>query len=90
VGRQDRQDRRRGPSAEFGPAAAAKKWLAEKRRYKPGVSFNVVGHDTQMVWKKSTAVGFGIAEVNGGTVIVANYDPAGNIAGETPYYGGEL
>lgn len=72
-------------TGEFGPAVAAKKWLAEKRQYKPGVSFNVVGHYTQMVWRKSTAVGFGIAEVNGGTVIVANYDPAGNIAGETPY-----
>lgn len=72
-------------TGKFLPETAAKKWLAEKSKYKPGVSFNDVGHYTQMVWKKSTAVGFGIAEVNGGTVIVANYDPAGNIAGETPY-----
>ena len=39
----------------------------------------------QMVWTKGSVVDFVAAEVNGGTVIVANYDPAGNIASQAPY-----
>ncbi|MCQ2818202.1 MAG: CAP domain-containing protein [archaeon] len=36
---------------------------------------------TQMVWKSTTQVGFGIAEANGKTYFVANYYPRGNILG---------
>lgn len=43
-------------------------------------------HYTQMVWGKSTMVGFGIATTKDGkTVVVANYNPRGNIEGEKPY-----
>jgi uncharacterized protein YkwD len=44
------------------------------------------GHYTQMVWSKSTMVGFGIATTKDGKfVVVANYNPRGNIEGEKPY-----
>jgi pathogenesis-related protein 1 len=39
-----------------------------------------------MVWKETTHVGMGIAICkNGGMIIVANYNPAGNYIGEKPY-----
>jgi pathogenesis-related protein 1 len=44
------------------------------------------GHYTQMVWGTSTMVGVGIAMTKDGrTVVVANYNPRGNIEGERPY-----
>ncbi|MGB8168940.1 MAG: CAP domain-containing protein [Chthoniobacteraceae bacterium] len=44
------------------------------------------GHYTQMVWGKSTVVGFGLATTKDGrTVVVANYNPRGNVEGEKPY-----
>jgi hypothetical protein len=40
------------------------------------------GHFTQVVWKGSDEIGFGIAKTNTGkTFIVANYNPAGNTVG---------
>src|SRR4051794_38956705 len=49
------------------------------------------GHYTQMVWK---AIGAGKAiiqesERKGWRVVVCDYDPPGNVAGEKPYCGGE-
>lgn len=45
-----------------------------------------IAHYSQMVWGKSTMVGFGIAKGKGGrVVVVANYNPRGNIQGEKPY-----
>ena len=43
-------------------------------------------HYSQMVWGKSTVVGVGIAMTTSGkVVVVANYNPRGNIKGEKPY-----
>ena len=43
-------------------------------------------HYTQMVWGKSTMVGAGIAKTKDGkVVVVANYNPRGNVKGEKPY-----
>ena len=47
----------------------------------------VIGHFTQMVWKSSTKVGYGVAEAPspkyGGKIVfvVAKYQPAGNMGG---------
>jgi hypothetical protein len=75
-----------GQTPPFTPAAAANYWLEEKAQYRRGqANFNEAGHYTQMVWSGTTHVGYGIAHVNGMTVIVANYEPAGNVLGQLPY-----
>jgi pathogenesis-related protein 1 len=64
-------------------------WLAEKKFYKrkkQGSDWYKTGHYTQMVWRKSTEMGVGVAKCrNGGYIVVANYNPAGNMIGETAY-----
>lgn len=65
-------------------------WLSEKKAYHgealDGRNFKKVGHYTQMVWRTTRYVGYGIARGrNGMWVLVANYDPPGNMQGERPY-----
>lgn len=73
-------------SGSFSPAGAAQMWLGEKVDFQPGQRGpGNAGHYTQMVWRKTTHVGFGVAVVNGMTVVVANYEPAGNYANQAPY-----
>ncbi|MDO9190699.1 MAG: CAP domain-containing protein [Sulfurimicrobium sp.] len=44
------------------------------------------GHYTQLVWKKTTAVGCGMAVCGSRDQIwVCQYSPAGNWAGQKPY-----
>lgn len=44
------------------------------------------GHYTQMVWKNTRKMGMGIAVCNdGATIIVASYNPPGNVIGQKPY-----
>lgn len=69
---------------------AGKMWYSEKKFWKGGKmngkNWSKTGHYTQMVWSKTTKVGLGKAVCkNGATIIVANYDPAGNMMGEKPY-----
>ncbi|KAE8139845.1 CAP domain-containing protein [Aspergillus pseudotamarii] len=47
----------------------------------------VCGHYTQVVWADSSKVGMGVSRrcENGMYIVVANYDPVGNYAGEKPY-----
>jgi Cysteine-rich secretory protein family len=72
------------------PEFAARLWLSEKKDYHgeriEARTFKKFGHYTQMVWATSTHVGYGVARTaNGMTVVVANYDPPGNMQGERPY-----
>jgi pathogenesis-related protein 1 len=69
---------------------ACENWYEEIEFFKPGKLTEKVwskaGHYTQMVWKETTHVGIGKAICkNGGMIIVANYNPAGNYIGEKPY-----
>lgn len=69
---------------------AGKAWYSEKKFWKGGKlngkNWSKSGHYTQMVWAKSTKVGLGRAVCkNGATIIVGNYDPVGNMMGESPY-----
>jgi pathogenesis-related protein 1 len=77
---------------------AAESWYAEMKVYEPGTPIPQpedfgefrAGHYTQMVWKDTTAIGAGKATIQEGErkgwlVVVCNYDPPGNIAGEKPY-----
>ncbi|MFY7998913.1 MAG: CAP domain-containing protein [Candidatus Kapaibacteriota bacterium] len=69
---------------------AGKSWYGEKKFWKGGKlsgnNWSKTGHYTQMVWAKTTKIGLGKAVCkNGATIIVANYDPRGNMMGEKPY-----
>lgn len=88
-------------SGDYSPATAANAWLAEKASYNPAASppkgagkkatkrneeIAKSAHYTQMVWGKSITVGYGVAQTaDGKTVVVANYNPPGNVVGEKPY-----
>lgn len=69
---------------------ASESWYSEIKDYKYGKLNNnnwyKTGHYTQMVWKKTTHVGMGVAYCKSGAqLIVANYNPPGNYMGEKPY-----
>ena len=78
-----------GSGRDFSPADAAGAWLSERRSYDGGPidESNVsAGHYTQMVWSRTTGVGYGIARSARGTIyIVADYAPPGNLLGRRPY-----
>ena len=40
------------------------------------------GHFTQLVWVASQKLGLGVARGNGNSIVVANYDPPGNVPGQ--------
>jgi hypothetical protein len=66
------------------------KWAAEKRcfRYQtcPGCCTCTCGHYSQIVWGQTERLGCGVASCSDGSEVwVCNYDPAGNIMGETPW-----
>ncbi len=72
------------------PLQASKDWYSEIKKYKPGpfgpANIGVSGHYTQMVWRATLRVGIGMAQCKKGqVVIIANYDPPGNMLGETAY-----
>lgn len=64
---------------------ATNQWYSEIKDYnfeKPGFN-GKTGHFTQVVWKNSKEVGFGVAKApNGAFYAVANYFPAGNYANQ--------
>jgi pathogenesis-related protein 1 len=76
----------------------AEAWAAEAKNYAAGTQLPSAseiknfhsGHYTQMVWRKTTEIGVGKAEIKtgrfkGSFVIVADYNPPGNYIGEKPY-----
>lgn len=74
----------------FSPVKASESWYSEIKDYKNQVlnerNWYAAGHYTQMVWKTTTSVGMGKAVCpNDAIIIVANYDPAGNVMGQKPY-----
>lgn len=80
----------RGNGGSYTVLFASQSWYSEIKDYRnePVSSKNLelIGHYTQMVWRKTTKVGIGIANCsNGGVIIVANYDPPGNYIGQKPY-----
>lgn len=71
-------------------ADASRSWYSEIQYYEhaPLSAANVgkTGHYTQMVWQKTTTVGIGKTTCSDGAVIiVANYNPRGNMRGEMAY-----
>lgn len=79
-----------GSGMAFTALDAAQDWYSEIAKYHYGVltaaNFAPTGHYTQMVWRSTTQVGMGQANCAGGAVvIVAEYNPPGNVIGEKPY-----
>jgi pathogenesis-related protein 1 len=74
---------------------AARGWYGEKKAYDAGKQRlpedgPEIAHYTQMVWKASLEIGAGRAiiktgQFKGGTIIVCNYDPRGNVVGQKPF-----
>ena len=70
--------------------AASKAWYNEIKDYKDEKltikELPKIGHYTQMVWRKTTKLGMGVATCpSGATIVVANYSPMGNFIGQKPY-----
>jgi pathogenesis-related protein 1 len=77
-----------GSAKFFTVADAVKLWESEKKNYKgQAISSGTAnsGHYTQLVWKSAKQVGCGKAVCKGNLIVVCNYDPPGNIAGQLPY-----
>lgn len=79
-----------GYGASYTLVSASRSWYSEIKDYQHGPisdkNWPVAGHYTQMVWKTTTQVGFGVATCSGGEIIiVANYNPAGNVWGTKAY-----
>jgi pathogenesis-related protein 1 len=80
-----------GSSAKFfTPIDASIAWYNEKDKYNgEPVSWEELsksGHYTQMIWRSTTDVGAGKAVCpSGAIIIVANYNPPGNIIGSDPF-----
>jgi len=66
-------------------------WYEEKNIYDYASNSCIAGQDcehyTQLIWEETTEVGCGKAAIGtqNATVIVCQYNPPGNIAGEQPY-----
>ncbi|MFZ5444294.1 MAG: CAP domain-containing protein [Myxococcota bacterium] len=79
------------------PAAVVDDWAAEKADYDYGTNTcatgKACGHYTQLVWRSSTGLGCAQRRCTTGspfgagawTFTVCDYEPAGNIRGQTPY-----
>jgi len=77
-----------GSAKFFTVADAVKLWENEKKNYKGqaiGSGSANSGHYTQLVWKNTKQVGCGKALCKDNLIVVCNYDPPGNIAGQLPY-----
>ncbi|MCL7025682.1 hypothetical protein MKW94_002214 [Papaver nudicaule] len=75
----------------FTAANAVARWVSQKTNYNPSTHTCNPGYTCenykQVVWNNS--IGLGCARVNcaggSGTLVVCNYSPKGNIAGQVPY-----
>ncbi|NKY35063.1 secretion protein [Nocardia speluncae] len=74
------------PSAVTHVETAVQMWYDEVADYNydnPGFSLTT-GHFTQVVWKASTRLGIGYVAKDNRFVVVALYDPPGNMKGQFP------
>lgn len=64
-------------------------WATEKSKFRNDIlnrsNWSKAGHYSQMIWRKSVSVGCAVVEINGMSIVVCNYDPAGNMMGEKTY-----
>ncbi|KAK9163572.1 hypothetical protein Syun_004474 [Stephania yunnanensis] len=78
-----------GSSGALSVADAVRLWTDERRNYNYESNSCVGGeclHYTQVVWRNSVRLGCASVRCNnGGTFVICNYDPRGNIIGQRPY-----
>ncbi|SOB81088.1 Cysteine-rich secretory protein family protein [Sphingomonas guangdongensis] len=82
-----------GTRGAFAPEAMVAAWAAEKRHYRPAAipfasktgNFDDVGHYTQLMWRRSTAVGCALARGRVEDVLVCRYSEGGNVVGELAF-----
>lgn len=71
------------------PGDAARLWMEERALYRGEAlereDLMTVGHYTQIIWRDTTHVGFGVAQGPDGLVVVANYSPGGNRSGQVAW-----
>lgn len=79
-----------GSPGYAGVDQAIKGWESEKSKFRGGVismdNIGDVGHYSQIMWRNTTLLGCGKStSCKTKTIIVCNYDPAGNILGQKPW-----
>jgi Cysteine-rich secretory protein family len=83
-----------GTAGGFSAGQLVDLWGSEKQNFRnnafPDISttgnWSDAGHYSQLVWRNTTSVGCGLATgQDGSNYLVCNYDPAGNVVGETAY-----
>jgi pathogenesis-related protein 1 len=78
-----------GTVGYHGVADAVKAWENEKIYYRGQVlnssNWHACGHYTQVVWRNTKEIGCGKAECGDRAIVVCNYDPPGNVMGQTPF-----
>lgn len=82
-----------GTKSYYSPESMVGLWVAEKRDFKPGTfpmnsrsgDVEAVGHYTQLMWRKSSAVGCALAHGQSEDVLVCRYSTAGNVIGQRPF-----
>jgi pathogenesis-related protein 1 len=78
-----------GTAGYFGVADAVAAWEREKSAYNGRTidqsNVYACGHYTQLVWGNTKRIGCAKVECAGNVIIVCNYDPPGNVLGQTPY-----
>ncbi|KAL0559782.1 hypothetical protein IC582_000157 [Cucumis melo] len=82
-------------SSNLAGTVAVRMWVSEKQFYNYDtnscVRGKMCGHYTQVVWRNSVRIGCAKVRCkSGGTFIICNYDPRGNIRGQRPYGEGTL
>ncbi|CAM0150198.1 unnamed protein product [Urochloa decumbens] len=77
--------------ADWSAADAVNSWVSEKQWYDHDsnscAAGETCGHYTQVVWRDSTAIGCArvVCDNGGGVFITCNYNPPGNVVGQSPY-----
>jgi pathogenesis-related protein 1 len=78
-----------GTVGYHGVVDAVASWEGEKANYHgESVDISTIsgwGHYTQLVWRNTKRLGCAKVECGRSVIIVCNYDPRGNILGQTPY-----